>query len=163
MNEWSKEWKAIKKEQEVCAKMDLKDFKVAIDFDGCMVHHPFGNTVEDYQSSDMIPVPDAIDWCLAFNSIGIKLILWTSRGTQSFLHQAIEYMESNGIKLFGVNDNEHQKSWSDSPKVHAHVYVDDNGLVPLCYPIPEKRGVVNWKVVGPMVLNRFRNKEKFYS
>lgn len=141
---------------------DNKYFFVAVDFDGTMVHHPGGTSLEHYHKQKFIPVPDALKWCNYFIDLGIKLILWTSRGKQSGLDDAIEYMQKNNINLYGINNNIIQKSWSDSPKVHAHVYIDDNGLVPLFYPIKGKRGVVNWDIVGPMVTDRFYNKEKYY-
>ena len=144
------------------AHKDITEFKVAVDFDGCMVHHPSGNTVHDYRNTPLVPVDGAIDWCQKFTNMGMKIILWTSRGTQSFLSEAQQYMFESGILVWAINNNPDQKYWSDSSKVHAHVYVDDNGLVPLVYPIEGRRGVVDWERVGPMVVERFVNKSKYY-
>jgi len=140
-----------------------KPFVCCLDFDGTIIHHPGNKSFDSYGAEPEIPVPYALDWCRNFNSLGLRLILWTSRGTQSFLDKAIQYMEKAGIDLWDVNNNEEQKQWSDSRKIHAHVYVDDNGLSPLCYPIPGKRGVVDWTLCGPMVLDRYNNKDKYYS
>jgi hypothetical protein len=148
--------------KELCAKADISNFKVAVDFDGTMVHHPGKQNVEDYEYMEYEPVPYALEWLRIFMKMDIGIILWTSRGLQSFQNRAVEYMTENDIELYGVNNNEDQKSWSDSAKVHAHVYVDDNGLVPLTYPIPGRRGVVDWQIVGHMVLDRFFNRERYY-
>lgn len=138
-----------------------KPFTVAIDYDGTMIHHPM---IKGNYGEEPIAVPHAIEWCQRFDSLGIRLILWTSRGSQDdWISHAVCYMQKIGINLYGINNNPDQIGWSDSRKIHAHVYVDDNGLAPLCYPIPGKRGVVNWKIAGHMVLERFNNKDVYYS
>ena len=44
------------------------------------------------------------------------------------LADAIEWFKKNDIKLYGINDNPSQSSWSKSRKVYADIYIDDRNL-----------------------------------
>ena len=41
------------------------------------------------------------------------------------LKDAVNYLESHGVKLHGINSNPTQESWTSSPKAYCHVYIDD--------------------------------------
>lgn len=106
---------------------------IAIDFDGTIVKHDYPNIGE--------PVPYALDVMRKMSEMGHELILLTMRGHKKVyvnnntnikpndgrdtLQEAVDYLENNGIKLFGVNENPEQKSWTDSNKIHADMYIDD--------------------------------------
>lgn len=118
---------------------------IAVDFDGTIVEHRYPDIGE--------PCPGAIDCMRQFASAGAKLILWTMRHGKE-LSDAVDYLKDAGIELFGVNENPNQKSWTDSPKVYAHIYIDDAAFG--C-PLRESarmggRPYVDWDAVGPEVL-----------
>jgi len=121
---------------------------ISIDFDGTMVDHRYPDIGE--------PVPGAVTWLQRLQRHGAKLILFTMRSNRSEdmspLRDAVEYMEANGIQLFGVNRNPDQDAWTSSPKVYAEVYVDDSAFgCPLIQPKGFARPCVDWKKVGPQL------------
>jgi hypothetical protein len=125
---------------------------IAIDFDGTIVEHEYPEIGA--------PVPGAIRWMKEFQQAGAKLILWTMRSDSEksgpTLTQAVDYLRSNGIELFGVNGNPSQNAWTASPKAYAHLYIDDAACG--C-PLRESaamggRAMVDWDVVGPLVMQK---------
>jgi hypothetical protein len=70
----------------------------------------------------------------------------------NYLRDAVRYLEENGIQLYGVNMNPDQLEWTTSPKVYAHVYIDDSAFgCPLVQPRGFAGPCVDWKIVGPQV------------
>lgn len=108
---------------------------IAIDFDGTVVTHDYPRVGIDIGA---IPVlKELLD-------NGHNLILNTMRSGDA-LHEAIQWFYSNGIRLRGVNANPTQREWTTSPKVYAHLYIDDAALgCPLIYPVDEMRPYVDW-------------------
>ena len=48
------------------------------------------------------------------------------------LEEAVQWFKDNEIQLYGINENPSQKSWTNSPKVYANIYIDDAAIgVPL--------------------------------
>ena len=90
---------------------------LCVDFDGTICTH---------EAMDMVgePVPHALDVLHECRKKGDKIILWTMRSGK-FLLKAVEYVEDNGIKLWGVNQNPTQFQWTNSPKAYGHLYIDD--------------------------------------
>ncbi len=130
---------------------------ICVDFDGTMVDHCYPDIGE--------PVPGAISWLKRLKRHGAQIILYTMRsdgGAQGkLLQEAVEYMESNGINLFGVNRNPTQDEWTASPKAYGDIYIDDSAFgCPLIQVKGFLRPCVDWKKVGPGVehlcLNRSR-------
>lgn len=123
--------------------MSVKDSRmiIAVDFDGTLVEHRFPQIGQD--------VPDAFPWCLALQNAGARLILWTVRDAE-YLTAAVEHCLSRGLQFWGINGNPDQGTWSTSPKVFAHRYIDDAALgVPLARRAANERPYVDWSVVGP--------------
>lgn len=121
---------------------------ICIDFDGTIVDHRYPEIGE--------PVPMAVKWLLRLQSCGAKLILFTMRSDDprfgALLTDAVEYLEKNGVKLFGINSNPDQKAWTASPKAYGHVYIDDSAFgCPLIQPKGFARPCVDWKKVGPQL------------
>jgi len=117
---------------------------VCIDFDGTLVEHCYPLIGEDIGA---VPILKEL------LAAGHKLILFTMRsGTQ--LDEAVEWCAKRDIKLYGINENPQQKSWTASPKAYANLYIDDAALgVPLIYP-ENKRPYVDWiKVREYLVLH----------
>jgi hypothetical protein len=124
--------------------MRVEDKKIiALDFDGTLTTHEYPSIGSDV---------GAFPWLRRASSKS-KYILFTMRSGDE-LQQAIEYINNKGIELWGINENPEQKSWTSSPKVYAHQYIDDASIgIPLIYPkTPYDRPYVNWDVVGPMLL-----------
>lgn len=90
----------------------------AVDFDGTIVENEFPNIGR--------PNPGAIEVLKELTAKGYRLILLTMRSEKE-LSDAVVYCNRNYIDLWGVNKNPDQSEWSNSPKVYANVYIDDNG------------------------------------
>jgi hydroxymethylpyrimidine pyrophosphatase-like HAD family hydrolase len=91
---------------------------IAVDFDGTCVTHEY-----PYVGHDI----GAIQVLKRIVDSGHKLILNTMRSGQE-LEEAVGWFEENEISLYGINNNPTQKSWTKSPKVYAHLYIDDAAL-----------------------------------
>lgn len=109
---------------------------IAIDFDGTCVTHDYPRIGKDIHA---IPVLKKLV------SNGHKLILNTMRSGKE-LDDAVNWFKENNIELFGINENPTQKRWTNSPKVYAHMYIDDAAFGCPLLNIPEisDRPFVNW-------------------
>jgi hypothetical protein len=115
----------------------IRPLNIAIDFDGTCVKHAYPLVGED------IGAQPVLHW---LQEKGCRLILFTMRSGQQ-LQDAVDWFTLNNIPLFGVNENPEQSTWTTSPKVYAHVYIDDAALgCPLIEPKGE-RAYVNWNAV----------------
>lgn len=121
-------------------------FRIAVDFDGTIVEHVYPEIGEE--------APTAIQTLLALQAVGAKIMLFTMRsdGQKSGdqLSAAVDWCYKKGI-TFDVVNSDPEQPWSTSPKLYAHVYVDDAALgCPLVYFPPEqnRRPVVDWKKVS---------------
>lgn len=95
---------------------------IAIDFDGTCVTNDYPYIGKGIGA---VPVLKKIV------EKGHRIILYTMRENER-LKDAEQWFESNNIPLWGVNNNPEQKKWSSSPKIYAHLYIDDAALgVPL--------------------------------
>ena len=121
---------------------------IAVDFDGTCVTHEYPNIGKDIGA---VPVLKKL------TDSGHKIILNTMRSGKE-LAAAIKWFIDNDIPLFGANENPTQKSWTSSPKVHAHIYIDDAALgCPLKMdPSISDRPYVDWEKV-----KRFFNIENY--
>ena len=110
---------------------------IAVDFDGTCVTHEYPNVGRDIGA---VPVLKKLV------EAGHKIILNTMRSGDE-LADAIQWFVDNDIQLFGINENPTQKSWTASPKVYAHIYIDDAALG--CPLTTDKftRTFVDWKKV----------------
>lgn len=110
---------------------------ISVDFDGTCVTHEYPRVGRDIGA-----VPVLKDLVAA----GHRLILFTMRGTIGLdkLKDATDWFEDNEIPLYGIQTNPEQKSWTNSPKALAELYIDDCGLgCPLVYSQRE-RPYVDW-------------------
>lgn len=90
---------------------------IGIDFDGCLVSWNFPLVGKDIGSAEV---------CRDLVKKGVKIILYTMRDKE-FLEDAVKWCNDNKIELYGINENPSQ-TWSDSRKVHADIYIDDQAL-----------------------------------
>jgi hypothetical protein len=121
---------------------------ICVDFDGTMVDHQYPKIGW--------AVPGAIEWCKTFQHHGAEIILWTMRSGKE-LEEARLYMENNGIKLFGVNENPTQKVWTNSPKAYGHMYIDDAAIgCPMLRIEGFQRLCVDWTDVASQVMRQLK-------
>ena len=112
---------------------------IAIDFDGTIVHHEYPRIGGE--------VPEAIDTIKHWVEKGHKIILWTMRSGKE-LEDAVSFLESHGVELWGINSNPTQESWTNSPKAYAQVYIDDAALgCPRTQYKDQDRPSVHWAEV----------------
>lgn len=113
---------------------------IAIDFDGTCVTHDYPRIGKDINAVNVLKK-------LVTN--GHKLILNTMRSGKE-LKEAINWFKENDIELYGANENPTQKRWTKSPKVYAHLYIDDAALgCPLKMDLNiSDRPFVDWEVVS---------------
>lgn len=117
---------------------------VAIDFDGTCVKHAFPGIGDDIGA--VVPLKGIAERC--------KIILLTMRHGER-LEEAVQWFEASGIDLWQVNSNPSQGAWTQSPKVYAHLYIDDAALgIPL-FGEPGERPYVDWNAAWPMFLGWF--------
>jgi len=116
----------------------------AVDFDGTLAMHEYPGIGPE--------VPGAIDVLRGLQSNGHKIILYTMRSGEA-LRQAVDWVTERGIHLYGANENPDQGSWTSSPKVYAHHYIDDAAVgCPLVYG-EHNRPYVDWDKVRSLVLD----------
>lgn len=88
---------------------------IAIDFDGTCVTHEYPKIGKDIGS--VVVLKQLVQY-------GHQLILWTMRSGDT-LNDAINWFKDNDIPLYGINTNPTQKTWTQSPKAYANLYIDD--------------------------------------
>ena len=117
---------------------------IAVDFDGTCVTNEYPNVGRDIGA---VPVLKKLV------DAGHKLILNTMRSGKE-LADAIRWFIDNNIPLFGINENPTQKSWTASPKVYAHIYIDDAALgCPLTTDdLVTKKPFVDWEEVEKQLI-----------
>lgn len=113
---------------------------IAVDFDGTCVTHDYPEVGKDIGA---VPVLQKL------TRDGHQLILYTMR-SGSQLEDAVDWFNQNNIPLYGIQTNPTQKSWTDSPKAYANLYIDDAALgVPLIMdPTVSGRPFVDWSGVS---------------
>ena len=112
---------------------------IGLDFDGTVVEHAYPNVGKDVGA---VPVLKAMV------AQGHLLILFTMRSGEMLAH-AVEWFARHDIPLYGINENPTQHTWTESPKVYAHVYLDDSALgCPLIQPKDGSRSYVDWVQVA---------------
>jgi len=136
---------------------------ICVDFDDTILTNHFPKLGQ--------PIDGALSWLKKFQKEGAKLILYTMRsdhiiykdrdGSDIFpLSEAVNYLQENGIQLYGVNENPSQHTWTNSPKPYSHIYIDDRGACcPLIYDSNDMCSYVNWSIVGPRVLELIKNRK----
>lgn len=113
---------------------------IAVDFDGTCVTHDYPEVGKDIGA---VPVLQKL------TRDGHQLILYTMRSGPQ-LEDAVDWFNQNNIPLYGVQTNPTQKSWTESPKAYANLYIDDAALgVPLIMdPTISGRPFVDWSGVS---------------
>lgn len=119
----------------------LQNFIIGLDFDGTVVSHEYPN-IGKYIGAEAV--------LLKLRDKGVLFVLNTMRSGYE-LKQAVEWFSSRNIPLYGINENPDQKSWTSSPKVYAHLYIDDAALgAPLIYE-KNQRPYIDWEKVNTFI------------
>jgi hydroxymethylpyrimidine pyrophosphatase-like HAD family hydrolase len=89
-----------------------------VDFDGTCVTDEYPKVGKDVGAVELLQqlVDD-----------GNKIILYTMRHGKE-LDEAVDWFNENDIDLWGINENPEQYTWSESPKIYAHFYIDDHAV-----------------------------------
>ncbi|WP_138993991.1 hypothetical protein [Larkinella sp. C7] len=113
---------------------------IAIDFDGTCVGHEFPLIGKE--------VPFCVNVLKKLVEANCALILFTMR-SEEHLVRAEQWFAEREIPLWGSNVNPDQKSWTLSPKVYAHDYIDDAAFgCPLIHDTSfAERPYVDWQKV----------------
>lgn len=124
---------------------------IVIDFDGTCVTHEFPNVGKNIGAGTVLR---------QLVEKGHRLILFTMRSDidnpwspdpeikckpGKYLTEALKWFENEGIRLYGVQTNPEQKTWTTSPKAYGQLIIDDAALgCPLVYPKDGSRPYVDW-------------------
>lgn len=100
---------------------NLKNVKIAVDFDGTIVDHAYPAIGREK--------------LFAFRTLkeiekhGASLILWTFRAGKE-LDEAVEYCKENGIEFYAVNKNYPEEVFDNSVsrKINADIFIDDRNI-----------------------------------
>ena len=113
-----------------------KTLCICVDFDGTVVTHNYPDVGDSIGAESVLK--ELVDK-------GHHLILNTMRSGYN-LDLATSWFQDRQIPLYGVNEHPTQKSWTESPKVYGHLYIDDAALgCPLIYDMTKhKRSFVDW-------------------
>lgn len=118
---------------------------IAVDFDGTCVTHEYPKVGVDIGAAPVLR---------RLVDSGHKIILNTMRSGK-YLEDAELWFKRNNIPLLGSNINPTQKSWTDSSKVYANLYIDDAALgCPLIIdPNFSNRPYVDWEAIEAYLEN----------
>lgn len=123
--------------------MAIRKAIIALDFDGTVVTHAYPEVGEDIGAvavlKELVAQED-------------KLILWTMR-SGALLEDAVAWFKKHDIPLWGINENPSQNEWTESPKLHADLLIDDSALgCPTCFLDGERRPAADWRRIREMLV-----------
>lgn len=123
--------------------MAIRKAIIALDFDGTVVTHAYPEVGEDIGAvavlKELVAQED-------------KLILWTMR-SGTLLEDAVAWFKKHDIPLWSINENPSQKEWTESPKLHADLLIDDSALgCPTCFLDGERRPAADWRRIREMLV-----------
>lgn len=101
--------------------INLKNIRIAVDFDGTIVEHEYPGIGKEKLF--------AFQTLKEIEKLGARLILWTFRSGEQ-LEEAVEFCKKNGIEFYAVNKNYPEEVFDDSVsrKIDADIYIDDKNL-----------------------------------
>lgn len=119
-----------------------KTLYIGLDIDATVISHcyPFMN------GEDL----GAIPWLLEVQrDYPVVFLLNTMRSDRS-LAEAAAWLEARGVKVGGAGVHPDQRSWTNSPKCHCHIYIEDRAVGT---PLRDDMSI-DWAIYGPMVVER---------
>jgi len=127
-----------------------KTLYIGLDIDATVIEHcyPLMN------GEDLGAVP----WLLKIQEDFPVAFLLNTMRSGGPLMDAARWLTERGVQITGAGTHPTQKEWTDSPKCHCHVYIDDRAVgVPLR---PDMS--IDWAVFGPMVYERVQLWHNYY-
>ncbi len=130
--------------------IDLKNVKIAVDFDGTIVEHMYPEIGKEN--------------LFAFRTLkelekkGAVLILWTFRAGKE-LDEAVEYCRNNGIEFYAVNKSYPEEIFDDtiSRKIDADIFIDDRNIG----GFPGWSGI--WQILNPYDIQQIEAERRITS
>lgn len=120
---------------------------VCVDFDGTVVRHEYPLIGDE--------IPNAVNVLKRLNENGVRIIVWSMRSGKLLDEDTVDWFEEREIEIWSYNQNPEQKSWTESPKCYAHLYIDDAALgCPLVCPEDGGRPYVDWLEVERLLEER---------
>ena len=119
---------------------------VAVDFDGTCVCSDYPRIGQDIGA---VPV------LRAMVRDGARLILYTMRSGEA-LDEAQQWFRDNRVPLYAVQRNPTQRHWTDSPKCHADLFIDDRALGCPLIVSPDGTSFVDWEEVNRIWVRLYR-------
>jgi hypothetical protein len=127
--------------------IDLRNVKIAVDFDGTIVEHMYPEIGKEN--------------LFAFRTLkelekkGAVLILWTFRAGKE-LDEAVEYCRNNGIEFYAVNKSYPEEIFDEtiSRKIDADIFIDDRNIG----GFPGWSGI--WQILNPYELQQIEAEKK---
>lgn len=97
----------------------MRDFIVAVDFDGTIVEHAF---------PEIGPLKSGAKKVLKMlHKKGGKIAIWTCRDGKH-LDEMKTFLEAEGIPFDAINENVPGVDFTTSPKIYADVYIDNRAI-----------------------------------
>lgn len=130
--------------------IDLRNVKIAVDFDGTIVEHMYPEIGKEN--------------LFAFRTLkelekkGARLILWTFRAGKE-LDEAVEFCRKNGIEFYAVNRSYPEEIFDEtiSRKIDADIFIDDRNVG----GFPGWSGI--WQILNPYELQQMEAEKKMAS
>ncbi len=130
--------------------IDLRNVKIAVDFDGTIVEHMYPEIGKEN--------------LFAFRTLkelekkGARLILWTFRAGKE-LDEAVEFCRKNGIEFYAVNRSYPEEIFDEtiSRKIDADIFIDDRNIG----GFPGWSGI--WQILNPYELQQMEAEKKISS
>jgi hypothetical protein len=100
---------------------DLRNIKIAVDFDGTIVEHAYPEIGKEMLF--------AFETLRELQKEGALLILWTFR-TGPELSEAVEFCKKKGIEFYAVNRNYPEEVYDENTprKLNADIFIDDRNV-----------------------------------
>lgn len=111
---------------------------ILIDFDGTVVYHNW---------PEIETIPGCVEVLKELVANNVSLILYTMRSDRperNYLTEAIDWFKTNNIPLYGIQTHPTQLTWTQSPKAHGDMCIDDRNLGQPVINHPLKGRYVDW-------------------
>jgi hypothetical protein len=143
---------------------------IVIDFDGTCVTHEFPIVGKDIGAEPVLKkiIAHGHNLILFTMRSDLKIPTYRNEGRElkagDYLQDAVDWFSDRDIKLYGIQRNPSQDSWTTSPKAYGHLIIDDAALgCPLVFDENlSKRPFVDWEAVNDMMeyMGFFRTKSE---
>jgi hypothetical protein len=142
---------------------------IVIDFDGTCVTHEFPNIGKNIGAERVLKKLLDHEHNLILFTMRSDLINPTYRNMGkelppgNYLQEAVDWFRRNDIKLYGIQRNPSQDSWTSSPKAYGQLIIDDAALgCPLIFDENlSDRPFADWEAIEDMLeyMGFFRNEK----